>query len=98
MQTQDFEQLTRREWRALLRWRAWQAQMELDQAIAARRKAIADYQMEEGATLENWTNLRRALRTESDARQKYNQARSAYERYPSSPHSAPKDVTLAKPL
>ena len=74
MQTDDFEHLTHREWREILRWRAWDAKIALDQAVEARRKAVADYREGEDATLDDWTDLRQALGTESTARQKYHDA------------------------
>ncbi len=93
MQTQDFEHLTRREWRELLRWRAGQSQIALDQAVSAKRKAIADYQTEGGATMQNWTGLRRAVQIETEARQKYQEARGEYCN-PSSSELSRKDVPL----
>ncbi len=97
MQTQDFEHLTRREWRELLRWRAWQSQIALDHAVAAKRKAVAVYQTEEGATPENWDGLRRAVAIECEARQKYQEARSEYYN-PSSFELSRKDVPLLSVL
>ena len=92
MQREDFEHLTRREWRELLRWRAWQAQIVLDQAVEAKRKALANYQTEEGATLENWAGLQRAVGIESEARQKYHDARSDYDGHSSNPGSSLEDI------
>lgn len=74
MHTDDFEHLTHREWREILRWRAWDAEIALDQAVEARRKAVAKYRAGEAVTLEEWTDLRQALATESNARQKYHNA------------------------
>lgn len=74
MHTDDFEHLTHREWREILRWRAWDAKIALDQAVEARRKAVADYREGEAATLGDWADLRQALGTESKARQKYHNA------------------------
>lgn len=39
MHTEETEHLTQREWREVLRWRAWQAQIALDKAIEAQQKA-----------------------------------------------------------
>jgi len=74
MHTDDFEHLTHRERREILRWHAWDAKIELDQAVEARRKAVANYRAGESVTLEEWTGLRQALGTESKARQKYHNA------------------------
>ena len=74
MHTDDFKHLTHRERREILRWRAWDAKIALDQAVNARRKAAANYCAGEAATLDDWTNLRHALGAESKARQKYDSA------------------------
>ena len=87
MHTDDFEHLTHRERREILRWRAWDAKIALDQAVEARRKAVADYREGEDATLDDWTDLRQALGTESKARQKYHNALVDYNN--SSPNTQP---------
>jgi hypothetical protein len=74
MHTDDCEHLTHRERREILRWRAWDAKIALDQAVESRRKAVANYRTGEAATLDDWTDLRQALGTESKARQKYDSA------------------------
>jgi hypothetical protein len=43
MHTDDFEHLTHREWREILRWRAWDAKIALDQAVETRRKTVGNY-------------------------------------------------------
>jgi hypothetical protein len=78
MQSEEKEHLTRHEWRELLRWRVWQAQIAFDQAVEARRKAASSCRAEGGPTREDWTNLREALCAESDTRQKYIEASSLY--------------------
>jgi hypothetical protein len=78
MHTDEFEHLTHREWREILRWRAWDAEIALDQAVEARRKAVAKYRAGEAGTLEEWTDLRQALGTESKTRQKYHNALEDY--------------------
>jgi hypothetical protein len=83
MHTEETEHLTRREWREVLRWRAWQAQIALDKAIEARRKAASSCRTEGTPTREDWTSLRQALCAESDARQKYIEASSFYDGYSS---------------
>ena len=84
MQTEETAHLTRREWREVLRWRAWQAQIAFDQAVQARRKAVSNCRTQGGPTREDWTNLRQALCAESDARQRYIEASSLYDRHVSS--------------
>jgi hypothetical protein len=79
MQTEERAHLTRREWRELLLWRVWQAQIALDQAMEARRKAASGCRTEGGPTREDWTNLRQALCAESDARQQYIEASTLYD-------------------
>ena len=78
MHKDDFEHLTHREWREILRWRAWDAKIRLDQAIEARRKAIANYRAGNAASLEEWGDLQQAIGTESNARQKYHNALADY--------------------
>jgi hypothetical protein len=95
MQTDDFEHLTHREWREILRWRAWDAKIALDQAVEARRKAVAKYRAGEGVTLEEWTDLRQALGTESKTRQKYHNALEDYNS--SSPNMVPTRVPANPP-
>ena len=46
----------------------------LDQAVEARRKAVASYRAGQAATLDDWTDFGQALGTESKARQKYHNA------------------------
>ena len=87
MHTDDFEHLTHRERREILRWRAWDAKIALDQAVEARRKVVAKYRAGEAATLDDWTHLRHALGTESKARQKYDSALVDYRS--SSPSNVP---------
>jgi hypothetical protein len=74
MQTKEREHLTHREWREILRRRAWDAKIALDQAVEARRKAVAKYRADEAVTLEEWMDLRQALGTELKTRQKYRNA------------------------
>jgi hypothetical protein len=78
MHTDEFEHLTHREWREILRWRAWDAKIALDQAVEARQKAVAKHRAGEGVTLEEWTDLQQALGTESKTRQKYHDALEDY--------------------
>jgi hypothetical protein len=78
MHTDDFEHLTHRERREILRRRAWDAKIALDQAVEARRKAVAKYRSGVAVTLEEWTELRQALGTESKTRQKYHDALVVY--------------------
>ena len=78
MHTDDFEHLTHREWREILRWRAWDAKIALDQAVEARQKAVAKFRAGEAVTLEEWRDLRQALGTESRTRQKYHSAVEDY--------------------
>ena len=86
MHKNHFEHLTRREWKEILRWRAWQAKITLDKAVEARRKAIAIYR--ESVTLEQWAGLKQALGTESKARQKYDEALADYDSPSPSPSSS----------
>jgi hypothetical protein len=87
MHTDDFEHFTHRERREILRWRAWDAKIALDQAVEARQKAAAKHRAGEAATLDDWTDLRHALGTELKARQKYDSALEDYNS--SSPTTVP---------
>ena len=88
MHTDDFEHLTRREWKEILRWRAWDAKIALDEAVEARRRAVANYGLGEPATLERWAGLKQALGTESKARKKYQDALADYNSPSPSPGSS----------
>lgn len=94
MQTDDFEHLTHRERREVLRWRAWVAKIVLDQAVEARRRAVGNYRMGKAATPEDWAGLQQAVGIESKARQKYNDALAEYNSASPSPGSERKDVRL----
>ena len=94
MQSHDLDHLTQREWREIQRWRAWDAKIELEQAVEGRRKAVADYRAGEKATLEDWTGLQQAVGREVKARQKYHNALADFQQRPAEPRCKAQDTPL----
>jgi hypothetical protein len=98
MQSQDFGHLTHREWREILRWRASDAKIELDQAVEGRRKAVVDYRAGEKLTLEDWTGLQQAVGRETKARQKYYNALAEFNCDRAEPRRKVEDIPLTTPI